>query len=278
MGRNYTKFGPKKNVILTLSFALIILLGGKIQRADAMLLTDPNDPRSWQGATVGTFATLYYGSDTLANRQLVIDNKLLDDGIFDPTGYIAASLLSGGGGCLGTSLDSTGTGSYAYACDGVSVSANANTIDNLWFQSNSTVGATVFDLGFDATKAAIFPAIDHGPIPQESIESTVYLSNDLSVWTEAQVERVWLEGFQPNLGILWDGFVYAVGTGTSDTFRYASIINGGPGALQHDGDDEINGLMGLKGDFTQPSTVPEPSTMFLLGSGILGALTRRRRS
>lgn len=39
-------------------------------------------------------------------------------------------------------------------------------------------------------------------------------------------QRVWLEGFMPITGILWDGFTYAVGTPTSDTFRYASIIWG----------------------------------------------------
>ena len=57
----------------------------------AALLTDPNDARSWQGANVGTFATLYYGSNTLANRQLVIDNKLMDDGIFNSQFLPAAS-------------------------------------------------------------------------------------------------------------------------------------------------------------------------------------------
>ena len=160
----------------------------------AALITDPNDPRSWQGATVGTFADLYYGSNTAANRQLVVDNQLLDDDIFDPTGFSAATLISGGGGCLGTSHDSTGTGSYSYTCNGVSAAANGNAIDNLWFQTNGVVGQTVFDLGFQATKAAIFNSIDHGPLPQEAIESTVYLSNDQVTWTQAEVERVWLEG------------------------------------------------------------------------------------
>ena len=111
----------------------------------------------------------------------------------------------------------------------------ANAIDNLWFQTDGVVGQTVFDLGGQAQKAAVFNSIDHGPLPQEAIESTVYLSNDLSTWTQAIVERVWLEGFMPNTGILWDGFVYAVGTGTSQTFRYASVIHGDPGALINDG-------------------------------------------
>ncbi len=252
----------------------------------AALLTDPNDARVWQGATVGTFANLYYGSNTPANRQTVIDNELLDDGIFNPTGFTTASLLStswsnasGAGGCKGTSHDLTGTGNYAYTCTGGSgsVATYANTIDNLWFQSSGIIGDTVFDMGFQANKAAVFNSIDHGPLPQEAIESTVYLSNDQVAWTQAVVERVWLEGFMTNTGILWDGFVYAVGTGSTDTFRYASVIHGGPGALINDGDDEINGIMGLNSDFTGSSSIPEPSTIALLALGFAGFSFVRKR-
>ncbi len=234
--------------------------------AHAALVTDPNDPRVWQGATVGTFASLYYGSDSAANRQLVVDSGLLDDGIFSSAGYTAATLVAnawtaspGAGGAIGVSFDLTGTGNFGYGGGG-DLFSNANSIDNYWFQSGGVVGQTVFDLGVASEKAAIFNTIDHGPLPQEAIESTVYFSDDpTGPWTLAVVERVWLEGFQPNLGIKWDGFVYAVGTGTADIFRYVSIIHGGPSALINDGDDEINGVLGLNSDFTP--TVPESSTV-----------------
>lgn len=212
-------------------------------------VTDPNDPRNWLGATVGTFAALYYGADTLANRQRVVDNQLLVDGIFDPTGAVPATLVSAGGngGCLGTSL---GRG-FDYVCaTGGDVSRYANAIDNLWFQTSGTIGQTVFDLGFDAQKVAVFNTIDHGPLPQEAIESTVYLSNDRIDWRLAVTERVWLEGYLPDQ--VYDGFVYVVGTGTGERFRYVSVIHGGPGALIRDGDNEINGLLGLRDDLTQP--------------------------
>jgi hypothetical protein len=102
---------------------------------------------------------------------------------------------------------------------------------------------------------------------------------DQVTWVEAVVERVWLEGFKSNLGILWDGFVYAVGTGTDQTFRYASITHGGPGALQHDGDNEINGIMGTRADF-QPPVVPEPETYALMLAGLaaVGFAARRRKA
>jgi hypothetical protein len=251
---------------------------GVVQAAQAALITNPDDARSWQGATVGTFAQLYYGSNTLANRQQVVTKQLLDDGIFNSAGYLAATLLTpgGGGGCLGTSLDSTGTGSYDYFCGAGPIAPYANAIDNLWFQTSGTVGQTVFDLGFQATKAAVFNSIDHGPLPNEAIESTVYLSNDLINWTQAVVERVWLEGFHTNLGVLWDGFTYAVGTGTTNTFRYASVIHGGPGSLQFDGDNEINGIMGLQANF-QGNPLPEPGTLALLAGGLLLISRVRRR-
>ena len=57
--------------------------------ANAAPVTDPNDPRIWQGASVGTFAALYFGSDTPANRQQVVDHQLLDDGLIDTAGWVA---------------------------------------------------------------------------------------------------------------------------------------------------------------------------------------------
>jgi len=119
--------------------------------AQAVLVTDPNDPRVWQGATVGTFAQLYFGSDTLANRQLVVDNHLLDDGIFSTAGFIAGTLItsvgqySGQGG--GTSSDLTGTGGYDYACCGAAATrfTAGSAIDNQWLQTSGVVGETVWE-------------------------------------------------------------------------------------------------------------------------------------
>ena len=251
--------------------------------AQAALVTDPNDARNWQGATVGTFAALYHGSDTLANRQQVVADQLLDDGIFNAAGYTAATLLStpwaNGSVGKGMSFDTTGTGDFGYGGTAFNTFQAANGIDQHWIQSSGTIGDTVFDLGAPSEKAAIFNTIDHGPMPQEAIESTAYFSDSpTGPWTLAVVERVWLEGFQPILGIKWDGFVYAVGTGTADTFRYVSIIHGGPSALINDGDDEINGVLGLNSDFNP--TVPESSTV-IAGATVLmmglGAMKLRRR-
>lgn len=271
---------------VTLMVFLVVMVA---RQASAGLITNPNDPRVWQSATVGTFAQLYFGANNATTRQMVVDQQLLDDGIFNATGYLAGTLVKYNGaavvgpfGTAGRSLDLPGAdpydGSYAYDFGGGhSIPEGANAIDNLWIQQDNVVGHTVWDLGFQASKAAIFNTIDHGPLPYEAIESTVYLSNDQVSWTQAVVQRVWLEGFMADTGIQWDGFTFAVGTGTSATFRYASIIWGGPGALQSDGDDEINGVMGLRADFN-PNPVPEPASMllFAVGAATLGARARRR--
>ncbi|HMX15667.1 MAG TPA: PEP-CTERM sorting domain-containing protein [Rhodocyclaceae bacterium] len=265
--------------------AVAALALGLTQAASAALVTDPNDSRNWQGATVGTFAQLYFGADTLANRQQIVDRNLLDDGVFNPAGYSAAPLISCVGcttgdaaNAAGRSDDLTGTGSfgYTYPSDQDRTFAGSH-IDNYWLQTGTVIGGAVWDLGPGASTAIIFNTIDHGPLPLEAIESTVYLSNDRVTWTQAVTQRVWLEGFMSNTGIQWDGFTYAVGTGTSDTFRYASIVWGGPGALQADGDNEINGVMGATVTFTP--TVPEPETyaMMLAGLGLVGAIGRKRR-
>ena len=258
---------------------LVILGVFTVSAANAALLTDPNDPRTWQGASVGTFASLFFGSNTLANRQQVIDDQLLDDGLFNPAGSTAANLISSiGTRTPGQSLDTTGTGSFAYTSGG-NIISNANSIDNFWMQTDNVIGHSVWDLGAPATKAAIFNTIDHGPLPQEAIESTVYLSNDQVSWTQAVTERVWLEGYDPILGIKWDGFTYAVGTGTNSTFRYASIIWGGPGALISDGDNEINGVLGLDANFTPIGAVPVPAAVWLFGTALIGfvGMSRRRK-
>jgi hypothetical protein len=254
------------------------LLVAQIPLATAALVTDPNDGRSWQGATVGTFAALYYGSDTLANRQQVVDNGLLDDSLFPTTGYITAAMIQATGvSSSGTSLDLTGTGSYGYTQpSALGILGAGSGIDEHWVQTDNVIGHAIWDLGFQANKAAVFNTIDHGPLPGEAIESTVYLSNDKISWTVAVVERVWLEGFMSNTGILWDGFAYAVGTGTASTFRYASVIHGGPGALLADGDNEINGIMGLRDDFT-PNPTPEPGSLALVAIALGGVAAVRRR-
>ena len=245
--------------------------------AVAAPVTDPNDPRIWQGATVGTFAQLFYGSDTLANRQAVVNSGLLDDGTFGFVGATPAPIITTDASSTGTSTG-VGPGNYAYVQPGGTPTAAGSAVDASWLQTTNVIGGTVWDLGALSAKAAIFNTIDHGPLPGEAIESTVYLSaGSAGPWVQAVTQKVWLEGY--STAIDWDGFVYAVGTGTNDLFRYATIIHGGPGSLLADGDNEINGVLGLDANFNPNPAVPIPGALplFATGLGAFGYLAYRRR-
>lgn len=239
-------------------------------------LTDPNDPRSWQGATVETFRALY-GYPT---RQAVIDDQLLDDGVF-PTCINLATFPGPGAapcgafqacmnhatlitnpinapvqGCSGYSYD---PGSWGYTCgnaDFATYAARGSCLDMWWLQDggvNDIPGGNVWDLGGPSNQVAVFPIIDHGPLPHEAIEYTVYLSNNPAAtsagvdgnthWVMANIDRVYLEGWHN--GWIADGFTTVWRLPGGQTFRYVNVVSGGPTALISDGDDEIDTVLGL---------------------------------
>ena len=265
--------------------ALVVLAaaGRVTPSAHAALLTDPDDPRTWQGASVETFRDAF----GFATRQNLIDAHILDDGTFvDPAGLTFGNYIGPVVGASGFTPDPT---SYSYIVPSALGYAGAgNARDYHWIQDNffnGQLSANIWDLGGQANQVAVFPIIDHGPLPQEALEYTVYLSNDpgsASGWTQALIDKVYLEGWQPNPAIA-DGFTTVWRLPGMATFRYASVSALGPGALlPYSGvDDELDTVAGLTFEGSSVGggpIVPEPASMLFFGIGLLStAISKKKR-
>ena len=228
----------------------------------------------------------------MANRQAVVTSGLLDDSIFNTTGVGSGSYYGLNLGCSGFSF---ADGTYNYSCGNeslVTYTARASGIDWNWVQDLGDGGSSwtegnVWDLGGLANQAVIFPIIDHGPLPQEAIEYTVYLSNNKFAttlgldgntdWVLAELDRVYLEGRDTSQ--VADGFTTVWRLPGKQEFQYVNVFSGGPSALHRDGDDEIDGAAGLHFDDTptRPTEIPEPGTLVLTGIGLAALGLRRRK-
>lgn len=281
------------------STALLALLGASSAAlADPPFITGPADP-NWgtlfQGASASTFASLGFSVGTGAGQLHVSIGTFTD-----PAGLVFGTAL--GTGNLTASGQTTGLLSYAYGgygSGGFSPNpASVNARDYGWGQNYGTNtstspaadtpwNGTVFDLGGPANKAVVFPVIDHGPLPSEALEYTVYLtdkptSTNLADWHLATLSEVYMQGWQPDTVALADGFttVWTLAS-PSDTFRYVSVQGVGSQALRplFDSEDEIDAVAGLTAAGTSVPVVPEPESYLLMltGLGVLGCMARRRR-
>lgn len=267
----------------TLPAMLALAMAPQVARATVCEVTPTTvigDPSF--GATVQTFINL--GIDP---NVTCIENALWSD----PANFILGSYIGGADG-QGHQLNPLSIGNYVGDPVG-SRAANANARDLYWVQDtgnqvtiNGAVGGApsqgiIWDLGGQANQAVVFVQVDHGPLPQEVLENTAWLSNDPNAadpgWTQAFLTHVYGFGWMPdNVGIA-DGFaaVYTL-PNPNDTFQYVSVTWGGPGAIQRDGDNEIDAVGGLTAQGGGVG-VPEPTTLLLLGAGLAGLAARRMR-
>jgi hypothetical protein len=223
------------------------------------------------GATVQTFIDLGYD----VTGDVYIENALWSN----PTGFGLGSYIKGADG-FGTGTNNSVLGAY----DGSgSVAANANGLDHAWVQDTgntmlfgskfggSPSNGIIWDLGGQANQAALFVFVDHGPVPGEVLENTVWLSNDPNAadgdWQAASLTHVYGAGWEDDPTIS-DGFVTVYTLPNDATFRYVSVTWGGPGSITQDGDNEIDAVGGLNARGTGVRDVPEPGVLAFLGAAI----------
>lgn len=98
----------------------------------------------------------------------------------------------------------------------------------------------VWDFGEDGVKKVrLYPSIDHGQVPDEGLETTVYSSTSATgPWAPARLEKVYVPGWNP--GWIADDYVSLWHLQEKD--RYVAAKWGGPGALIADGDAEVDSV------------------------------------
>ncbi|HFE37667.1 MAG TPA: PEP-CTERM sorting domain-containing protein, partial [Gammaproteobacteria bacterium] len=214
----------------------------------------------------------------------------------DPAGFIFGTVHTVNGNISGTTTNKL---TYAYTSY-ATTAASANNRDYDWLQNiagtnnadpalDTPWDGTIWDLGGQANQAVVFPIVDHGPLPQEAAEYTVYLTNDptstnLTDWSLALLDQVYLQGWEDDTIALADGFTTVWKLPGNATFRYVSVRSIGSQALQNisGNEDEIDAVGGLTvsgGGLGNPNSVPEPLSLLLMGTGLAALrFTRRRRA
>ncbi len=111
-----------------------------------------------------------------------------------PVPYVLGTYLSGGSLASGAALACA----LGFVADEDFDGTKGNALDHGWVQATDT--PLIFDLGFKSRSALLFPSVDHGPVIYESLESTVWGSNNPDAafpagWTLAALTKVYEDGF-----------------------------------------------------------------------------------
>jgi hypothetical protein len=137
--------------------------------------------------------------------------------------------------------------SYAYLQPSPLAFKAGDSVDLHWLHDTDD-DFIVWDMGRKVKRVDVFPSIDHPPIPQEALETTVYASSDPNPpdatpkWVVGKRTNIYEKGW--NLEWIADDFVSQ--WKFTGRYRYVAVHWGGPGAAFADGDAEIDAVCSPK--------------------------------
>jgi hypothetical protein len=163
--------------------------------------------------------------------------------------------LSGGEG----SGVQTNPAGYDYVSPSpLGIAGAAQMPDHNWVH-DTDADLVVYDMGRDVTSADLIPSIDHGPVPGEAIEVTVYGGpSPTGPWTVADVTTVFDQGFDA----AWVSDDYATRWALAAPARYIAFGHGGPKAIVDDGDAEIDALCAPNQQPSCSNLTADPGTLW----------------
>jgi hypothetical protein len=159
---------------------------------------------------------------------------------------------------------------YTYTTPATNPALSGDFVDYEWaHESNSgptsPANATVWRFGLLATDYLLVPSLDHGPVPFESLEATLWGSSDGgSTWIKGTLVEVYDQGMTAAVTEDWTSrWVFS---------NPVSMVGATAGLIQNnysygDGDTEIDAVL----------AVPEPATLALMALCGLAVVRGRRR-
>jgi hypothetical protein len=140
---------------------------------------------------------------------------------------------------------------------------SANSVDHYWLYGQDNNPLT-FSSATPLTQVFGIPGVDHGPNPQESFEWRIFGVDVTGTPEEGRILAVYRDGFDTANTTAGHSDDYTTLWGFNQAYTTFRVETGDHLNPHYNSEDfELDAL-------AAPSAVPEPTTLLLFGSGLLG--------